>query len=128
MASPTARHGYASVDHATRPTDNAEIERYHRTIGERIDEENLENLTQAKAAIAAIIGAYNNVRLHSALSFLRPLDYYRGNPETLLAERRRKLQAARELRKQENIKLRQRLIPWTEGQTVSYPKAASVSL
>ncbi len=110
------------------PTDNAEIERYHRTIGERIDEENLEDLTQAKAAIAAIIGAYNNVRLHSALSFLRPVDYYRGNPETLLAERRRKLQAARELRKQENIKLRQRLIPWTEAQTVSYPKAERVSL
>jgi transposase InsO family protein len=110
------------------PTDNAEIERYHRTIGERIDEEELENVTQAKAVIGGIIDAYNQVRLHSALSFLRPVDYYRGDPETLLAERRRKLQAARELRKQENIKLRQRLIPWTEDRTVSYPKAAIVSL
>ncbi len=110
------------------PTDNAEIERYHRTIGERIDEENLEDFTQAKAVIAAIIDSYNNVRLHSALSFLRPVDYYRGNPQTFLAERRRRLQAARELRKQENINLRQRLIPWTEDQTVSYLKAASVSL
>ncbi len=70
----------------------------------------------------------NTIRLHSALSFLRPADYYRGDPESLLAERRRKLQAARELRKQENIKLRQRLIPWTEDRTVSYPKAAIVSL
>jgi transposase InsO family protein len=110
------------------PTDNAEIERYHRTIGERIDEEHLENLTQAKAAIGGIIGAYNSVRLHSALSFLRPVDYYRGNPEALLAERRRKLQAARELRKQENIKLRQRLLPFVEDQTVSYSEAAIVSL
>ncbi len=110
------------------PTDNAEIERYHRTIGERIDEEELENVTQAKAVIGGIIDAYNQVRLHSALSFLRPVDYYRGDPETLLAERRRKLQAARELRKQENIKLRQRLIPWTEDRIVSYPKAAIVSL
>lgn len=110
------------------PTDNAEIERYHRTIGERIDEEELEDVTQAKAVIGRIIASYNNVRLHSALSFLRPVDYYRGNPEALLAERRRKLQAARELRKQENIKLRQRLIPWTEDRTVSYPKTASVSL
>ena len=110
------------------PTDNAEIERYHRTIGERIDQEELEDVTQAKAVIARIIAAYNHVRLHSALSFLRPVDYYRGNPEALLAERRRKLQAARELRKQENIKLRQRLIPWTEHQTVPYPKAAIVSL
>jgi transposase InsO family protein len=110
------------------PTDNAEIERYHRTIGERIDEEELKDVTQAKAVIGEIIAAYNQVRLHSALSFLRPVDYYRGDPETLLAERRRKLQAARELRKQENIKLRQRLIPWTEDRTVSYPKAAIVSL
>ena len=110
------------------PTDNAEIERYHRTIGDRIDEEDLEDVTQAKAVIAAIIGAYNNVRLHSALWYLRPVDYYRGSPETLLAERRRKLQTARELRKQENIKLRQRLIPWVEDQNVSYPEPAIVSL
>ena len=110
------------------PTDNAEIERYHRTIGERIDQEPLEDLTQAKAVIGGIIGAYNSVRLHSALLFLRPVDYYRGNPEALLAERRRKLQTARELRKQENIKLRQRLLPFVEDQTVSYSEAAIVSL
>src|SRR3990170_982874 len=53
-------------------------------------------------------------RLHSSLSYLRPVDYYRGDPTTLLAERRRKLQAARQLRKQENLKLRQRLIPWRQ--------------
>jgi transposase InsO family protein len=110
------------------PTDNAEIERCQRTIGEQIDEYDLEDYTQARGVIAGIIDRYNNVRLHSALSFLRPVDYYRGDPEALLAERRRKLQAARELRKQENIKLRQRLIPWTEAQTVSYPKAVVVSL
>ncbi len=110
------------------PTDNAEIERYHRTIGEQIDEQALEDYTHAKAVIAAIIDAYNNVRLHSALSFLRPVDYYRGDPESLLAERHRKLQTARELRKQENIKLRQRLLPFVEDQTVSYSEPAIVSL
>jgi|GEM_PF-5065810 len=56
------------------------------------------------------------------------VDYYRGNPEALLAQRRRKLQTARELRKQENIKLRQRLTPWVEDQTVSYSRSAIVSL
>ena len=71
---------------------------------------------------------HTKIRLHSALFFLRPADYYRGKPEALLAERRRKLQTARELRKQENIKLRQRLIPWVEDQTVSYSGAAIVSL
>ena len=110
------------------PTDNAEIERYHRTIGERIYEEDLENVTQAKRVIASIIEAYNHIRLHSALSFLRPVDYYRGDPEALPAKRRRKLPTARELRKQENIKLRQRLIPWVEEQPVSYSEATIVSL
>ena len=43
----------------------------------------------------------NHRRLHSALNFLRPADYYRGNHEALLAQRRGKLQTARELRKQE---------------------------
>jgi hypothetical protein len=31
------------------PTDNAEIERNHRTIGEKMDEHDLEDVTQAKA-------------------------------------------------------------------------------
>ena len=78
--------------------------------------------------IVGIIDGYNNVRLHSALSFLRPVDYYRGDPEALLAERRRKLQTARDLRKQGNIKLRQRLLSFVEERTVPYPEAAIASL
>ncbi|GJQ26872.1 MAG: hypothetical protein HBSAPP02_19040 [Phycisphaerae bacterium] len=39
------------------------------------------------------------------------MDYYRGNPEALLAERRRKLTTARQLRKQENITLCQHPLP-----------------
>ena len=110
------------------PTDNAEIERYHRTIGDQIDQHDLQDYTQAKSVIARIIAEYNDVRLHSALMFLRPVDYYRGNPEALLAERRRKLSTARELRKQENIRLRQRRLPQPEEETVSYPARRSVSL
>lgn len=101
------------------PTDNAEIERFHRTIGETLDEHALADYTEAQAVIGEIIATYNTARLHSALSFLRPVDYYRGDPATLLAERSRKLQQARELRKQENLKLRQRLLPWTEAKTVA---------
>ena len=101
------------------PTDNAEIERYHRTVDERLAELKAGDYAGMSAAIDRIIGHYNHERLHSSLSFLRPADYYRGNPEALLAERRRKLQAARELRKQENLKLRQRRIPWPEPQEPS---------
>lgn len=109
------------------PTDNGLIERYHRTIGERIEEYELEDFTQAKEVIAGIIGEYNHRRLHSSLNFLRPVDYYRGDPETLLAQRRRRLREARELRKQENLKLRQRLIPWT-GEEPIYFQRRVVSL
>lgn len=109
------------------PTDNGLIERYHRTIGECIEEHELEDFTSAKAVIAGIIEHYNRVRLHSSLNFLRPVDYYRGDPEALLAQRRRKLQEARELRKQENLKLRQRLIPWTPEEH-SYSNRQVVSL
>ena len=52
----------------------------------------------------------------------------RGDTETLMTERRRRLQAARELRKQENIKPRQRLIPWPDAQTTPHPERQIVSL
>lgn len=110
------------------PTDNALIERYHRTIGERIEEQELVDRTQAQEVIGRIIDHYNHRRLHAGLSYLRPVDYYRGDPAALLAARRRKLQAARELRKQENVKLRQRLLPWPPDQTVTYSPRRSVSL
>jgi putative transposase len=102
------------------PTDNAEIERYHRTLDEPLTEVEAVDFVATAEAIDRIIHRYNHERLHSAISFLRPVDWYRGKPEALLAERRRKLVQARELRKQENLHLRQRPIPW--------PKAPEPSL
>jgi putative transposase len=109
------------------PTDNAEIERYHRTVDEQLADLEAGDYAAMSAGIDRIIDYYNQERLHSSLSFLRPADYYRGNPEALLAERRRKLQAARELRKQENLKLRQRLIPWPKAPEPSLVSAAGMS-
>ena len=37
---------------------------------------------------------YNHERPHSALKYLCPIDYYRGDPEARLAERQRKLKDA----------------------------------
>ncbi len=105
------------------PTDNAEIERYHRTLDEPLTELAEEDFVATAEAINRIIDRYNHQRLHSALSFLRPADWYRGKPEALLAERRRKLTQARELRKQENLQLRQRMIPWPKA-----PESSLVSI
>jgi transposase InsO family protein len=114
------------------PTDNAHVERYHRTIGEKIDEElaGMEeaDVAAARTVIGGVIEHYNHHRLHSSLNYLRPVDYHEGDPETLLAERRRKLQAARELRKQENLKLRQRRLPFPAGETVTYSTRRVVSV
>lgn len=114
------------------PTDNAEIERCNRTIGERIDDQlaamNDADYHQAVAVIDGVIDHYNHHRLHSSLNFLRPVDYYRGNPEALLAERRRKLTTARELRKQENLRIRQSLLPYPAAETFLNSERRLVSL
>lgn len=114
------------------PTDNAEIERCNRTIGERIDDQlaALEDadFAAAEQVIDGVIDHYNHCRLHSSLNFLRPVDYYRENPEALLAERRRKLITARELRKQENLKLRQRLLTYPAAETILNSERRLVSL
>ncbi len=78
-----------------------------------------EDFTTTADRIDEIIDHYNHERLHSSVGFLRPMDFYRGKPETLQAKRHRKLQEAKQLRKQENLKLRQRLLPWPKAKTVA---------
>ena len=58
-----------------------------------------------------VIGWYNDERLHWALGYLRPIDYYRGDPAALHEARRRKLAAARHQRKETNLRLRQPTLP-----------------
>jgi hypothetical protein len=66
---------------------------------------------QARDVLAKIVGWYNEERLHSALGFLRPADYYRGDPEARYGERRQKLAAARHRRREKNLELQQRALP-----------------
>jgi len=74
---------------------------YHQTLDEWLGALEAGDYAETSAAIDRIIDHYGHGRPHSSLSFLRLVDYYRGSPEALLAERRRKLHAAGELRKQE---------------------------
>jgi hypothetical protein len=66
---------------------------------------------QAEAEIERIVRWYNTERLHSSLGYLRPIDYYRGDPKSLHEARRRKLTIARHQRRQRNLQLRQPTLP-----------------
>ncbi len=90
------------------PEENGLVERSNRTLGEKIDELDLEDFQEAKHEIAAIIDWYNTERLHSAINYLTPYDMYRGNPEQRLEERKNKLAEARQRRREENLNVNQR--------------------
>lgn len=96
------------------PEENGIMERSNRTIREALEEEDLETRYQAEDALARIIHWYNTERLHSSLGFLRPIDYYRGEPEKLQEARRKKLTAARHRRREKNLELRQPTLPMTD--------------
>jgi transposase InsO family protein len=81
------------------PQSNGTVERYHRTFREegwRYHQP--ADYPAAKALIARWVTTYNTVRLHSALGYLTPLTYYRGDPAACFTKRRRRLQMARSRR------------------------------
>ena len=85
----------------------------------RLEEEELTDLLQAKDVLAKVVRWYNEERLHRALGYLPPVVYYRGDPKTRHEERRRKLADARHRRKETNLKLTQRTIPFAAGEPAS---------
>jgi transposase InsO family protein len=93
------------------PEENGLVERSNRTLREALEEVPLIGRQQAEEAIAKIIRWYNEERLHSALGYLRPIDYYRGQPAVLHEARRSKLQQARHCRRERNLKLNQPTLP-----------------
>lgn len=98
------RHALTDIKtHKRHPESNGLIERYHRTFREEAQRENpASDYYQATDRITRWVNYYNQQRLHSAISYLRPVDYYRGNPEKLIKERLDKLKRARIKRRQLN--------------------------
>jgi putative transposase len=101
------------------PEENGTMERANRTIDEALEGEELKNYHDGVKVLEKIIGWYNGRRLHSALGFLRPVDYYRGDPEEMYAVRRQKLAQARHRRREKNLQLRQPTLPFTSEETVA---------
>ncbi len=101
------------------PEENGLIERVHRTLREELEGEALTNLLEAERVLGRVVKRYNEERLHSALGYLPPREFYRGNPAARFEERRRKLAEARHKRRETNLGLRQRTLPLESGETVA---------
>jgi len=83
------------------PQSNGRLERYNRTFREEgWAGATPEDYPAAYALITEWVQTYNTVRLHSALHYLTPWEYYRGDPENRLATRRSQLQEARTRRRE----------------------------
>jgi putative transposase len=103
------------------PEENGVIERSNRTIREGMEGEEMKNLMQAQEVTSRIIRKYNEERLHSALGYLRPADYYRGNPKAQHEARRLKMAQARHRRRERNLKLPQGTLPYAAAESVAKP-------
>lgn len=84
---------------AHHPQSNGRDERFHRTLREELPLAEEATLYEARALLAEYRSYYNERRPHSALHYLCPLDYYRGDPCARLAEREANLRRAAQERR-----------------------------
>lgn len=81
------------------PQSNGKIERFHRSLSQEcLRTKSMTNLDAARVQVGKYIDYYNNHRLHSALLYLRPIDYLTGNIDELLKVRQDKLDKAAQTR------------------------------
>ena len=89
------------------PQSNGKLERYHRTLKEQaIRPKTPLTLEDARRVVGEFVEHYNTVRLHSALGYVTPKDRLENRHRGIYAARDRKLEAAREQRRQ------RRAQPW----------------
>jgi putative transposase len=84
------------------PESNGKLERFHRSTRDALDEQELGNLGRAREIIGRWIEFYNTERLHAALDYLPPAEYWEGDPRARKEERRDKLEHARKRRESIN--------------------------
>ena len=83
------------------PQSNGKIERLHKTIKKTtIRPACPQSLDEARALMARFADHYNNERLHSAIGYVTPADKLAGREKEIWTARDKKLEAARELRRQ----------------------------
>ena len=83
------------------PQSNGKIERWHRTLKtSALRPARPGTLEEARGVVQKFVEQYNRVRLHSAIGYIAPFDFIAGKAEEIWADRDRKLEQARELRRQ----------------------------
>lgn len=86
------------------PQSNGKLERFHQTIKDECIRPGVPlSLDDARRIVGKYIEHYNAVRLHSAIGYVAPADKLNGRDQDIFKERDRKLEAARELRKQKRL-------------------------
>jgi len=82
------------------PQSNGKIERWHKTLkSDAVRPAQPGTLEEARRVVTKFVEHYNRVRLHSALGYVPPLAFMAGEAPAIWAERDRKLDEARELRR-----------------------------
>lgn len=83
------------------PQSNGKIEAWHKTLKQTtIRPKEPGSFEELNRMVAEFVEHYNHVRLHSAIGYITPADKLAGREEHIFSERDRKLEAARELRRQ----------------------------
>jgi len=91
------------------PQSNGKIERWHQSLKkECIRPKTPLDLDDARRIVGEYVEHYNHVRLHSAIGYVAPADKLAGRDVEILRERDRKLEVAREERKQQRRAARSR--------------------
>lgn len=83
------------------PQSNGKIERWHKSLGQEcLHTTSFFTLEDAREQIGQYVDYYNTVRLHSALNYLTPADYFFGRSGERLRARRESIQMAKLTRAQ----------------------------
>lgn len=84
--------------HPHCPNENAEIERYHRTVRELVNPQDADDYSTLNELIKERIHYYNYERYHSAIGFITPYEMYTGQAEKIFESRKQKLERAKQKR------------------------------
>ena len=92
------------------PQSNGKMERFNKTLKtEAIRLSAPETVEEARRVVERFVNHYNSVRLHSAIDYIAPHDMLEGRHDVIIAERDRRLEAARELRRSKRQDLARRM-------------------